>query len=174
MTSRRKNELEERMLLNLSKRGWTAGLRLADFAQHSAANEKVVKELKGLAERCARGATEGRGAGVLSPVGKASLPKAHGIALLPLLHVGNGIARRQGRDTAHEGTPCRRAADACGLDACYMAVACCDPPGAGAMGQGLGLPALHWPPAGQLRVRACPALVGRTESSSVFARPTPN
>ncbi len=42
------------MLLNLSKRGWTAGLRLADFAQHSAANEKVVKELKGLAERCAR------------------------------------------------------------------------------------------------------------------------
>ncbi|GLC39492.1 multicatalytic endopeptidase [Pleodorina starrii] len=47
----RKNELEERMLLNLSKRGWTAGLRLADFAAHSDANEKVVKELKGLAER---------------------------------------------------------------------------------------------------------------------------
>ncbi|KAG2444316.1 hypothetical protein HXX76_001073 [Chlamydomonas incerta] len=47
----RKNELEERMLLNLSKRGWTAGLRLADFAQHSEGNEKVIKELKGLAER---------------------------------------------------------------------------------------------------------------------------
>ncbi|PNW88033.1 hypothetical protein CHLRE_01g011500v5 [Chlamydomonas reinhardtii] len=47
----RKNELEERMLLNLSKRGWTSGLRLADFAQHSESNEKVIKELKGLAER---------------------------------------------------------------------------------------------------------------------------
>lgn len=41
------------MLLNLSKRGWTSGLRLADFAQHSESNEKVIKELKGLAERCA-------------------------------------------------------------------------------------------------------------------------
>ncbi|EFJ43575.1 26S proteasome regulatory complex [Volvox carteri f. nagariensis] len=47
----RKNELEERMLLNLSKQGWTAGLRLADFSVHSDANEKVVKELKSLAER---------------------------------------------------------------------------------------------------------------------------
>ncbi|KXZ46341.1 hypothetical protein GPECTOR_44g20 [Gonium pectorale] len=47
----RKNELEERMLLNLSKRGWTSGLRLADFAAHSDSNQKVVQELKGLAER---------------------------------------------------------------------------------------------------------------------------
>ncbi|PNH00711.1 26S proteasome non-ATPase regulatory subunit 14, partial [Tetrabaena socialis] len=46
----RKNELEERMLLNLSKQGWTSGLRLADFAAHSDGNEKVIKELKGLAE----------------------------------------------------------------------------------------------------------------------------
>ncbi|KAG2487385.1 hypothetical protein HYH03_013954 [Edaphochlamys debaryana] len=47
----RKNELEERMLLNMSKQGWTAGLRLGDFSAHSEANEKTVKELKGLAER---------------------------------------------------------------------------------------------------------------------------
>lgn len=37
----RKNELEELMLLNLSKKTWTEGLLLQDFANHSAGNEKV-------------------------------------------------------------------------------------------------------------------------------------
>lgn len=47
----RKNELEESMLLNLSKRSWTAGLTLTNFQQHNESNEKVVKELKALADR---------------------------------------------------------------------------------------------------------------------------
>ena len=32
----RKNELEERMLLNLSKKGWTHGLKLEPFEKHQA------------------------------------------------------------------------------------------------------------------------------------------
>jgi len=39
------------MLLNLSKKSWTAGLTLTDFQQHNESNEKVVKELKSLADR---------------------------------------------------------------------------------------------------------------------------
>ena len=39
------------MLLNLSKRSWTAGLTLTNFQQHNESNEKVVKELKALADR---------------------------------------------------------------------------------------------------------------------------
>jgi 26S proteasome regulatory subunit N11 len=37
----RKNELEELMLLNLSKKTWTDGLLLQDHAGHTAANEKA-------------------------------------------------------------------------------------------------------------------------------------
>lgn len=47
----RKNELEERMLLNLSKKAWAAGLVLQNFQTHHEGNEKVVKELKNLADR---------------------------------------------------------------------------------------------------------------------------
>jgi len=47
----RKNELEELMLLNLSKKAWTAGLTLRNFDHHTEDNEKVVKELKALADR---------------------------------------------------------------------------------------------------------------------------
>lgn len=47
----RKNELEEHMLLNLSKKAWTAGLVLGNFQSHSETNEKVVKELKTLSDR---------------------------------------------------------------------------------------------------------------------------
>jgi len=47
----RKNELEEQMLLNLSKKAWTAGLVLRNFQGHSSTNDKVVKELKALADR---------------------------------------------------------------------------------------------------------------------------
>jgi 26S proteasome regulatory subunit N11 len=39
------------MLLNLSKKSWTAGLTLGNFEQHNESNEKVVKELKQLADR---------------------------------------------------------------------------------------------------------------------------
>ena len=39
------------MLLNLSKKSWTAGLTLTNFQQHNESNEKVVKELKALADR---------------------------------------------------------------------------------------------------------------------------
>lgn len=37
----RKNELEERMLLNLSKKSWTSGLMLQNFQSHTEQNEKV-------------------------------------------------------------------------------------------------------------------------------------
>ncbi|KAJ9529701.1 26S proteasome regulatory subunit [Haematococcus lacustris] len=47
----RKNELEELMLLNLSKKAWAAGLLLQNFQAHAEQNEKVVKELKRLADR---------------------------------------------------------------------------------------------------------------------------
>lgn len=47
----RKNELEELMLLNLSKKTWTTGLSLQQFDQHQDDNEKIVKELKSLTDR---------------------------------------------------------------------------------------------------------------------------
>ena len=39
------------MLLNRSKKAWTAGLVLQNFQSHSSSNDKVVKELKALADR---------------------------------------------------------------------------------------------------------------------------
>ena len=39
----RKNELEERMLLNLHKKTWMDGLTLKAFEQHNKANIKVVQ-----------------------------------------------------------------------------------------------------------------------------------
>lgn len=47
----RKNELEEKMLLNLHKKTWTAGLILEDYETHGKDNEKVLKELEALSER---------------------------------------------------------------------------------------------------------------------------
>eukprot|EP00775_Hariotina_reticulata_P006925 gene6925-7143_t len=44
----RKNELEELMLLNLSKKTWTQGLLLQDYAQHASSNDKVVSDMKDL------------------------------------------------------------------------------------------------------------------------------
>ena len=46
-----KNELEERMLLNLSKKRWTDGLTITDFEKHASTNERLVKELKNLSEK---------------------------------------------------------------------------------------------------------------------------
>ena len=39
----RKNELEQKMLLNLHKKTWTHGLTLKNFNTHSESNEKAVK-----------------------------------------------------------------------------------------------------------------------------------
>eukprot|EP00879_Flechtneria_rotunda_P003678 GHRR01003915.1.p1 GENE.GHRR01003915.1~~GHRR01003915.1.p1 ORF type:complete len:312 (+),score=90.36 GHRR01003915.1:649-1584(+) len=47
----RKNELEELMLLNLSKKTWTEGLLLQDYSNHAQSNEKVVAEMKELMTR---------------------------------------------------------------------------------------------------------------------------
>jgi len=47
----RKNQLEEKMLLNLHKKTWTAGLVLEDFESHATGNEKVLKELQSLSEK---------------------------------------------------------------------------------------------------------------------------
>lgn len=39
----RKNELEQKMLLNLHKKNWTSGLTLTNFHEHTEDNEKAVK-----------------------------------------------------------------------------------------------------------------------------------
>ncbi|KAJ3296564.1 multicatalytic endopeptidase [Borealophlyctis nickersoniae] len=46
----RKNELEQKMLLNLHKKNWTHGLVLDDFSHHSESNEKAVKTMLSLSE----------------------------------------------------------------------------------------------------------------------------
>lgn len=48
--SYRKNELEEKMLMNLHKKKWSKGLILGDFAKHAADNEAVGKKLVTLTE----------------------------------------------------------------------------------------------------------------------------
>lgn len=49
--ARRKNELEEAMLMNLQKKTWMAGLKVRSFEEHQKENAAVVKELRDLAER---------------------------------------------------------------------------------------------------------------------------
>uniref|UniRef100_A0A7S0SLJ2 MPN domain-containing protein n=1 Tax=Mantoniella antarctica TaxID=81844 RepID=A0A7S0SLJ2_9CHLO len=56
--SYRKNELEEKMLLNLNRNKWSQGLRLEPFDKHGEANEKVVLELKSLADRYEKAVVE--------------------------------------------------------------------------------------------------------------------
>eukprot|EP00386_Alphamonas_edax_P006884 GDKI01022303.1.p1 GENE.GDKI01022303.1~~GDKI01022303.1.p1 ORF type:complete len:313 (+),score=129.57 GDKI01022303.1:56-994(+) len=46
----RKNELEEKMLLNLHKSKWSDGLKLETFDKHQSANESAIKSLKKLSE----------------------------------------------------------------------------------------------------------------------------
>ncbi|KAI8968417.1 26S proteasome non-ATPase regulatory subunit 14 [Mycotypha africana] len=46
----RKNELEEKMLLNLHKKDWTDGLTLDNFTEHTELNEKSVGQMLTLAE----------------------------------------------------------------------------------------------------------------------------
>merc|ERR1711998_733492 len=49
--SYRKNELEQKMLLNLYHEKWTNGLKLQDFAEHSKANETCLKRMRTLATK---------------------------------------------------------------------------------------------------------------------------
>jgi len=46
----RKNELEQKMLLNLHKKKWTDGLLLEDFEAHEKSNQKLVQEMLDLAK----------------------------------------------------------------------------------------------------------------------------
>jgi 26S proteasome regulatory subunit N11 len=46
----RKNELEQKMLLNLDKKSWSSGLVLQDFSQHRKDNESAVGLMLSLAE----------------------------------------------------------------------------------------------------------------------------
>eukprot|EP00741_Cyanophora_paradoxa_P009631 tig00001542_g9329.t1 len=48
--SYRKNELEQKMLMNLNKKKWTDGLALKPFDAHSCGNEKTVQEMLELAK----------------------------------------------------------------------------------------------------------------------------
>ena len=41
----RKNELEQKMLLNLHKKNWTDGLKLQNFDDHTKGNEEAIKAL---------------------------------------------------------------------------------------------------------------------------------
>ena len=54
----RKNELEERMLLNLSKQGWTHGLTLQKFAEHAKQTEASLDDLKRFSEKYAKEVAE--------------------------------------------------------------------------------------------------------------------
>eukprot|EP00793_Prasinoderma_coloniale_P006744 PRCOL_00001574-RA len=47
----RKNELEEKMLLNLHKKSWLDGLTLTDFEKQRETNEKVAAEMRDLAAK---------------------------------------------------------------------------------------------------------------------------
>lgn len=46
----RKNELEQKMLLNLHKKSWMDGLTLADYNEHSSVNASTVAEMLELAK----------------------------------------------------------------------------------------------------------------------------
>merc|ERR1711903_281457 len=47
----RKNELEEKMLLNLDKPRWSDGLKVRNFTENRKGNEKVVGEMRDLADK---------------------------------------------------------------------------------------------------------------------------
>jgi 26S proteasome regulatory subunit N11 len=49
--SYRKDELEQKMLLNLHKKTWMAGLQVRDFEEHAAENLKTVKSFLNLAQQ---------------------------------------------------------------------------------------------------------------------------
>lgn len=47
----RKNELEQKMLLNLHKKNWTHGLTLKNYDEHTEYNEDMMKKMLSLAEQ---------------------------------------------------------------------------------------------------------------------------
>ncbi len=51
----RKDELEQKMLLNVHKPKWTDGLLLENFEEHSKQNENIVKEMLNLAKAYNKG-----------------------------------------------------------------------------------------------------------------------
>jgi len=51
----RKNELEQKMLLNLHKKKWTDGLRVEPFDQQENANEKLIKDMLALSANYNKG-----------------------------------------------------------------------------------------------------------------------
>lgn len=46
----RKNELEQKMLLNLNKKSWMEGLQLKNFQDHCAVNESTIEQMLDLAK----------------------------------------------------------------------------------------------------------------------------
>lgn len=46
----RKNELEQKMLMNLHKKNWDVGLTLTNYEDHCQSNEKLVTDMLGLAK----------------------------------------------------------------------------------------------------------------------------
>lgn len=48
--SYRKNELEQKMLLNVHKKQWTTGLELTNFEEHRTSNEKTIQSMLELAK----------------------------------------------------------------------------------------------------------------------------
>merc|ERR1712032_157934 len=47
----RKNDLEQKVLLNLGRKKWQDGLKLVDFEKHEGKNETLVKEMLDLTEK---------------------------------------------------------------------------------------------------------------------------
>ncbi|KAL5264929.1 hypothetical protein ACHWQZ_G005876 [Mnemiopsis leidyi] len=54
----RKNELEQKMLLNLHKKSWMEGLKLEDFKTHETNNETTMKEMLELAKNYSKSIEE--------------------------------------------------------------------------------------------------------------------
>jgi len=76
----RKNELEQKMLLNLYKKKWNEGLKLVDMEEHSKKNENKIKEMCTLAESYSKWIdmemTKTKTEMIVSTVGKVD-PKRH-------------------------------------------------------------------------------------------------
>merc|ERR1740130_890789 len=47
----RKNDLEQKVLLNLGRKKWTDGLKLENFEKHENANEELVKDMLNMTEK---------------------------------------------------------------------------------------------------------------------------
>lgn len=116
----RKNELEEKMLLNVYKKKWTEGFLTEDFEGHASSNEAVVKEMKDLAQKYEKAVVEedklsaeklvvanvGRQARGSPPPGLN--PFRHFVSFFELL-----LERCEGHGLRALAPPCRLAAAGC-------------------------------------------------------------